>query len=73
MNRQRICCSTALRLKFMAWMSSYSRKFYFFAERVRRKMRDLAGIQTKDLLNTSQTLVPLSHLDPCQRSRKHAA
>ena len=42
----------------------------FFAERVRNKstekIRDLAGIRTQDLLNTSQTLLQLSHLDPWQ-------
>ena len=44
-----------------------------FAERVRnksakkKKIRDPAGIQTQDLLNTSQMLLPLSHLDPWQR------
>ena len=40
-----------------------------FAERVRnkfngKKKRDPAVIQTQDLLNTSQMLLPLSHLDP---------
>ena len=37
-----------------------------FAERMRNKskIRDPAGIQAQDLLNTSQTLLPLSHLDP---------
>ena len=44
-----------------------------FAERVRnisakkKKIWDPAGIQTQDLLNTSQMLLPLSHLDPWQR------
>ena len=28
------------------------------------KIQDPAGIRTQDLLNTSQTLLPLSHLDP---------
>ena len=32
------------------------------------KVRDTGGIQTQDLLNTSQMLLPLSHLDPWQRS-----
>ena len=36
-----------------------------FAERAWNKStEDLAGIQTQDLLNTSQTLLSLSHLDP---------
>ena len=43
-----------------------------FVERVRNKsmgkIRDPAGIRTEDLLNTSQILLPLSHLDPWQRS-----
>ena len=34
-----------------------------FAERVRNKSTDSAGIRTQDLLSTSQTLSPLSHLD----------
>ena len=29
-----------------------------------KKIQDPAGIQTQDLMNTSQTLLPLSHLDP---------
>ena len=46
-----------------------------FAERVRNKStgKDLAGIQTQDLLNTSQTLLPLSHLDPWKRSGRQAS
>ena len=32
-----------------------------------KKIRDPAGIWTQDLLNTSQTLLPLSHLDPLGR------
>ena len=38
----------------------------------RKKIRDPAGIRTQDLLNTSQTLLPLSHLDPWQRSGRQA-
>ena len=42
-----------------------------FVERVRNKstekIQDPAEIRTQDLLNTSQTLLPLSHLDPWQR------
>ena len=34
------------------------------------KIRDLAGIRTQDLLNTSQTLLPLSHLDSWAEERK---
>ena len=44
--------------------------FFFFAERVKNKstgkMWDPAGIRTQDLLNITQTLLPLSHLDPWQ-------
>ena len=47
-----------------------------FAERVRNKsrekVRDPAGIRTQDLLDTSQTLLPLSHLDLWQRSGRQA-
>ena len=32
-----------------------------------------AGIQTQDFLNNSQTLLPLSHLDPWQRNGTHAS
>ena len=45
---------------------------FFCAERVRnkstKKVWDPAGIRTEDLLSTSQTLLPLNHLDPWQRS-----
>ena len=45
-------------------------------ERVRNKfmekIRDPAGIRTQDLLNTSQMPLPLSHLDPWQRSGRQA-
>ena len=37
-----------------------------------KKIRDPAGIRTQDLLNTSQTLLPLSHLDTWQRSGTQA-
>ena len=37
-----------------------------------KKIRDQAGIWTQDLLNTSQTLLPLSHSDPWQRSERQA-
>ena len=37
-----------------------------------KKIWGPAGIQTQDLLNTSQTLLPLSHLDPWQRSGRQA-
>ena len=48
-----------------------------FAEREREinpceKFRDPAGIRTQDLLNTSQTLLPLSHLDPWEKSGRQA-
>ena len=47
-----------------------------FVERVRnksmKKIRDPAGIRTQDLLNTSQMFLPLSHLDPWQRSGRQA-
>ena len=47
-----------------------------FVERVRinprEKIRDQAGIWTQDLLNASQTLLPLSHLDPRQRNGRQA-
>ena len=33
-----------------------------------KKIQDPAVISTQDLLNTSQTLLPLGHLDPWQRS-----
>ena len=36
------------------------------------KIRDPAGIQTQDLLNTSPTLLSLSHSDPWQRSGTQA-
>ena len=36
------------------------------------KIQDPAGIRTQDLLNTSQTLLPLSHLDPWQRNGRQA-
>ena len=38
----------------------------------RKKIQDPAGIRTQDLLNTNQTLLPLSHLDPWQRSGRQA-
>ena len=42
---------------------------WILVERARNKstvkIRDPAGIQTQDLMNTSQTLLPLSHSDPC--------
>ena len=37
-----------------------------------KKIQDPAGIRTQDLLNTRQTLLPLSHSDPWQRSRRQA-
>ena len=37
-----------------------------------KKIQDPAGIRTQDLLNTSQMLLPLSHLDPWQRSGRQA-
>ena len=47
-----------------------------FVERVRNKSTekkpDPAGIRTQDLLNASQTLLPLSHLDPLERSGRQA-
>ena len=47
-----------------------------FAERARNKSMekfwDPAGIRTQDLLNTSQMLLPLSHLDPWQRRVRQA-
>ena len=51
---------------------------HVFVERVRKKtLRDPAGVRTQDLLNTdllntSQTFLPLSHSDPWQRSGKQA-
>ena len=36
------------------------------------KIRDPAGIRTQDLLNTSHTLLPLSHFGPWQRSGRQA-
>ena len=46
----------------------------FCTERARpwKKIWDPAETPTQDLLNTSQTLLPLSHLDPWQRSRRQA-
>ena len=32
-----------------------------------KKIRDPARLRTQDLLNTSQTVLPLSQLDPWQR------
>ena len=47
-------------------MSVHSLNTDVFAERVRNKSKiwDPAGIRTQDLLNTSQTPLPFSHLDP---------
>ena len=36
------------------------------------KFQDSAGIRTQDLPNTSQMPLPLSHLDPWQRSTRQA-
>ena len=38
----------------------------------RKKILDPGVIWTKDLLNTSQTCLPLGHLDPWQRSRRQS-
>ena len=50
--------------------------YNYCSERVRdksmKKIRDPAGIGTQDLLNTSQTLLPLSHLDHWQGSGRQA-
>ena len=37
-----------------------------------KKFQDPAGIRTQDLLNTSQNLLQLSHLDPLQKIRRQA-
>ena len=37
-----------------------------------KKIQDVVGIRTQDLLNASQTLLPVSHSNPWQRSRRQA-
>ena len=57
------------------WLQTSRKSMLLLREREinpHKKIRDPAGIRTQGLLNTSQTLLPLGHLDPWQRSGRQA-